>query len=193
MTRRRQGAAIAVVIAILLAAAYLVTRSGGEAPGPLLPQQNILGYGFEVPEGTTFSFVIFLTAAAPVTVTLDSVSLRDPSPGLELVGTAIVKPPLNAQHLTTYPPAGIAPSDMAPVSGLVVTTHPDDSSTQIALGIHVPSQPSSLSASGVWVDYESGGRRYRSLLPWLLNVCTYGAEGSCNEDVPDTAEFTFPP
>jgi hypothetical protein len=150
------------------------------------PQPGVIGWSFHVRTGTTFSFVVWLSAAQPVTATLDAVSLRDPDPGLELVGTGLLRAPLQEQYLATFPP-----DDIRPIAGMVVTTGLNDSTDQIVLGLRVNSTAPTLSASGVWIDYEASGQHYRMLLPWLLNVCTNPPDGPC--DAPHGESFTFPP
>ena len=112
------------VAAVLLAGAlFLEARGPGPGPGPLQAQEGVLGWSFHVPAGSTFSFVVWISAAQPATVTLDRVSLRDPDPGLQLVGTGLLRAPLQEQYLPTFPPEG-----SRPVAGAVVATGPDDSS-----------------------------------------------------------------
>lgn len=102
---------------------------------------------------------------------------------------------MEQHHFDTFPPGldgkGSPSGDLSPLEGSVVTTGPNDSRNRIALGIRVPTVPATLSATGVWIDYEVDGSRYRTMLPWLLNVCTQAVDAPC--DGPDGMNFTFPP
>jgi hypothetical protein len=102
--------------------------------------------------------------------------------------------------LTTpsFPPEGDAFEpfprlELLPVAGAAIMTVHGDRTTEVdfVLGIRLTSDAPSLSARGVWLDYEVNGQQYRAMLPWLLSVCPEPVSTTCQTQ--PAREFSFPP
>ena len=137
------------------------------------------------------SLVVQFRAKEAVTATLDGVSLADPGPGLDLVGSGIL---VNGWP-GTYVSSRVFPlGPIKPIAGETITTTPGDAAGDVFfnLGIRVALEQSPQSIHGVWLDYHIGSTRYRALLPWLLSICQRPPEiGPCSAEPAE--EFSFPP
>lgn len=184
LTRPRAIGGI-VVLAILVATAYVVSRPPGITGGPLQPSDNILGYGHHVAPGGVVSWVIQPRADESVSVTVIQLTLNEPTGGLELLGARVFRGPSNALFVTGYPPAATDP-----LIGTTLTFTATEDSPFIAIGLRAPNAVGKYSATGVWLDYTANGRHFRALLPWQMSLCTSTGE-VC--DTPDGMMFSFLP
>ena len=184
MTRNRGIIGLAL-LALLAATAYVVSRPPGVTGGPLQPSDNINSFGHHVAPGGAASFVIQPWATEPVTVIVNQLTLDNPTAGLEVLGTGVLRGAFPGYLMDGYPPDAIDP-----LIGTSVTFTPTNASPFLVIGLRAPGVDKNYSATGVWLDYTLNDRHYLALLPWQMTLCTSVGE-VCQ--APDGNLFSFLP
>ncbi len=164
MARRRSAATIAI-IAMALVGCGATTGRPSPAAGPLGAGWPRLSLGHFLTEGQLFTDnqTWGLPNDSGAQITLDAVSLMNPSPGLSLVGAVVITDlPLEMEpHAPGFPaPTGL-PS--VPVAGYRV---PADGLLNLGLGLRIDDPTAYQGFEGVLIDYALDGRHYRATLAY---------------------------
>jgi hypothetical protein len=179
-TLGRPRAQLALAAALVAAAAAVVLAvvlvGGDEEPsaGPL-GSDEVQGLGAPQEAGRTFTFglpVAYNEGDEPAV--LDRISLLDPTPGLEVVGTRVAGADRRLLYQSgdpDWPSRRI--TDQHPVNGFEVA--PQDTpegrrGVELVFGLRAD-RPGRYRTRGVQIDYRVGDTRHRSTMLVALQLC----------------------
>lgn len=184
MKRRRVIAAVVVLLTITAGAAWLVGRSGYVVRvdgGPLAcPDCGAQASSIPVPLNVPVSYgLIYLRNRGSRTAVIERVRVLNARPGIEVVGTSVVRPTGRVGLLVGYPPEDPR-SPLKPVEGFRVLPSGEENRVyQLVLGVRLTRYGRS-SFRHVEIDYRVGRARYRAVFRDSLALCA-----SLRERYPD--------
>ena len=181
--------AIVVTLLVLVAAAAVhVTRSDDEtrAEGGPLACDDCAAHASSIPAplNVPVSFgLIFLRNEGTHPATLERVRLLDMQPGIEMVGSSVVRPTGRVGLLVGYPPADPR-SPVRRLRGFVVPpAGPEQRTFQVVLGVRLTRYGRSFFRH-VEIDYRVDGALYRAVFRTSLAICASRQDAYPDCDTP---------